>query len=805
VTTVNRRLAGLAIALATCAAACGGGKTLAGVGTDGRPGPDAGADAPRPDGAPTPDGATPDSNPTSDGGSTPDGPATDTTPPRDSNATDGGGPTGPLSWAGVYDADGVWDLSGPITAQRTLGDVVADLLIDQIVSLAGVPSAIEDQAKSVVRALVGGKIKSIVDAVTPAPLKPGSDLFTKLTAVLASAQVTSTIDVYPGSAAGSVEGSEELRAFKFTFQGRTATLPVGDLLERTVPLITLGAEWEGKQSGADVLVIDQHEFALRLGKMILWIVDNVLEEAGGPSLSQTAASVIDCNAITSAITGGKSSFSFGVGFLSFSVGTSSLNDGCRAATAAVAAKALGLFDMDAGVSLGGQVQALDDDADAVADRLKSLAGFGGSVTDSAIAPRVAARFEAFRRHLPGVPNGFGPNYADMSNSIGTTARLPLRGRIIRVIDGFSPATTTPFAQISQEELPNEPVTITTGGTTLGVVTTDGEGYIDQALDISAAKLAPGTHALGFVVRGRLAGTASASLLSPQAPGLVVRSDVDLTYLDTHFMSTTDKLALLIQRGGERAALPAMSTVYRGLRRGATSAEDVPLTYLSGSPNFFKMVLEEKMRVDLIAQDGVVLKPFKDIIVAKVTDVDPGAIVPALEEQVGYKLAALLRLRLDVPPDTKEILMGDDSEADAVAYALYHRFTSKQLTADGLVAAADAVPVDPTWRPLIVDLAARVAPVLPQSAPVVAIYINRTGTPNARFPVAGWAVPGLTRYHTGAWPLALDLFEEGRLSGPATAAVKARLIALGQSTATLSAAAQDAVTAGYVQAATVSAF
>jgi hypothetical protein len=135
-----------------------------------------------------------------------------------------------------------------------------------------------------------------------------------------------------------------------------------------------------------------------------------------------------------------------------------------------------------------------------------------------------------------------------------------------------------------------------------------------------------------------------------------------------------------------------------------------------------------MRVDLIAQDGVVLKPFKDIIAAKVTDVDLGAIVPALEEQVGYKLTALLRLRLDVPPDTKEILMGDDSEADAVAYSLYHRFTSKQLTADALVAAADAVPVDATWRPAIVDLAARVAPVLPQTAPVVTIYINRTGTP-----------------------------------------------------------------------------
>src|SRR5678809_1635095 len=111
------------------------------------------------------------------------------------------------------------------------------------------------------------------------------------------------------------------------------------------------------------------------------------------------------------------------------------------------------------------------------------------------------------------------------------------------------------------------------------------------------------------------------------------------------MSTTDKLALLIQRGSERSTLPAMQAVYRGLRRGATSADAVPLTYLSGSPNFFKMVLDEKTRVDLIAQDGIVLKPFKDIIAAKVTDIDPAAIVPALEEQVGYKPVSYTHLTL----------------------------------------------------------------------------------------------------------------------------------------------------------------
>ena len=70
-------------------------------------------------------------------------------------------------------------------------------------------------------------------------------------------------------------------------------------------------------------------------------------------------------------------------------------------------------------------------------------------------------------------------------------------------------------------------------------------------------------------------------------------------------------------------------------------------------------------------------------------------------------------------------------------------------------------------------------------------------------MASWTVPALTRVHAGAWPLALDLFEEGRLSGPATVAVRARLMELGQTTAMLSMAAQDAVTAGFVQQATVS--
>ena len=232
---------------------------------------------------------------------------------------------------------------------------------------------------------------------------------------------------------------------------------------------------------------------------------------------------------------------------------------------------------------------------------------------------------------------------------------------------------------------------------------------------------------------------------------------------------------------------------------------MPVTFLSGSPNFFKMVLEQKAHLDGIAQDGVVLKPFKDIIASKLSDVDLGGVVPALEEQVGYKLTALLRLRLEVPADTREILMGDDSEADAVAYLLYHQLTSRQLTTEALMARLDSIGVDATWKALAADLAPKVVAVLPARAPVSAIYINRTGKPNPRFPVADWTVPLLTRAHDGAWPLVLDLFEEKLISGAAVMSVKTRLKDLGRTDAQLATATQAAVAAGFLRSETVAAF
>ncbi len=57
-----------------------------------------------------------------------------------------------------------------------------------------------------------------------------------------------------------------------------------------------------------------------------------------------------------------------------------------------------------------------------------------------------------------------------------------------------------------------------------------------------------------------------------------------------------------------------------------------------------------------------------------------------------------------------------------------------------MARLESVGVDATWKTVVAELAPKVAAVLPARPPVSAIYINRTGKPNARFPVADWTVP-----------------------------------------------------------------
>jgi hypothetical protein len=233
----------------------------------------------------------------------------------------------------------------------------------------------------------------------------------------------------------------------------------------------------------------------------------------------------------------------------------------------------------------------------------------------------------------------------------------------------------------------------------------------------------------------------------------------------------------------------MDALYRGLRQDLRPGAQSPLAFLSGSPRFFKRVLQGKLHLDGIEHDALLLKPYKAIAWRQLTDLRPDRIGDALREQVAYKLGQLLQQRLSLPPDAPEVLLGDDSEADFITYNLYARLLSGDLDLVGLEAELDALGVVEDWLSQIRPLAEMVTVLGPPE--VQAIYINLTGHANPDHPVDDWEIPGLTRFHVGAWPLILDLWEQGWVQEADVTAVRARLTTLGQSDAQLSQAAQDA--------------
>lgn len=396
-------------------------------------------------------------------------------------------------------------------------------------------------------------------------------------------------------------------------------------------------------------------------------------------------------------------------------------------------------------------------------------------------------------------------YADMMNVLGTTDSITIRGRIVQEDQGYNPVPTDPLSSASQDEIKGASVSVSLVGNgqtiTLGSSTADAEGYVVATFPVSGASA--GEYQIQVTLDGAAAdGVGHARLTSPDYSGILVRSDIDLTYLNTNFTSKVGLLELMEQSASERESLPAMEVVYQALREGAGGA-DRPLTFVSGSPTFFKRVLESKAALDSVHEDGIFLKNYTDLTSTNLAEFDVFSIVPDLKEQVGYKLAVFLEIRLEMPASAPEVYLGDDSEADFVVYNLYHRFTAGELDVNALLAELDALEVVPVWRDLIAELAPKVAAHLAgASAPVRAIYINRTGKTNERFTVSDWLIADMSRLHTGAWPLILDLYEEGLVTDAAVGRVRDRLKALGQGDDVINQAAQDGVDDGFLDQGTV---
>ncbi len=148
-------------------------------------------------------------------------------------------------------------------------------------------------------------------------------------------------------------------------------------------------------------------------------------------------------------------------------------------------------------------------------------------------------------------------------------------------------------------------------------------------------------------------------------GPVFTWDIDKTYLATEIHSWRGLLGVPFEFAIDKRDIAGTAALLQALRRGMAPpglTEERPVLFVSASPPELRRVIERKMLLDGVAFDGITFKDQLGLLLR--------GRVRALREQVGYKLAALLMNRRELPAGADEYLFGDDSESDATIYALY---------------------------------------------------------------------------------------------------------------------------------------
>jgi hypothetical protein len=291
---------------------------------------------------------------------------------------------------GSYAVSGTWDLSSPISSERTLGDVFTDALVLNLVSKIPSESAVEK-----VDGIIRPVIKREVDGNAPAALRPDSELMQSLAGTLASVDVMSELTLQDGGLLQDLRGTERIVAFGFEHEGQSFLVTPDELADRGVAVEATWAAQATSDGGS--LEVDAHRFELRYGQLVLWLLTNVLEQENAALVDQVTDS-LECQVIVGALLNGGDGWTIEVAGREYGFDAQELASHCETARELLVGRALGMFALDAKVEVGGTVEFIDEDGDGRAERLVSGPDYGGfvGVAPEFIAPRLAVSFEATR-------------------------------------------------------------------------------------------------------------------------------------------------------------------------------------------------------------------------------------------------------------------------------------------------------------------------------------------------------------------------------------------------------------------------
>jgi len=145
-------------------------------------------------------------------------------------------------------------------------------------------------------------------------------------------------------------------------------------------------------------------------------------------------------------------------------------------------------------------------------------------------------------------------------------------------------------------------------------------------------------------------------------------DLDKTYLDTHFESFSGLMRIIFEKALQKRNVPGTAVLVRALFK---SDKNMPIYFISASPPQMQEKIKQKLDLDGITPYGFFSKDnLKNLRPARWS---------RLTNHIGFKLQALMEIRLLLSEDCHMMCWGDDSESDANIYSLFSDICSHRLT------------------------------------------------------------------------------------------------------------------------------
>lgn len=228
-------------------------------------------------------------------------------------------------------------------------------------------------------------------------------------------------------------------------------------------------------------------------------------------------------------------------------------------------------------------------------------------------------------------------------------------------------------------------------------------------------------------------------------------DLDKTYLDTSIDSLGSLMVVAVERALSKKNVPGTNILLQSLSHHWTESRGqtrFPIYFITASPPQMENRILEKFEIDGI-------RPFGCFYKDNLRNLRPKRWW-RLTKQVGYKIQALLQLRLRLHQDVRQIFWGDDSESDAIIYNLYSDICSRRLSETDIRDVLRGFFVTGEQVDRILDLQASI----PAKDPVEKIYINLAADTDADWYLKfGRRTVPTSNY----FQVAVDLFQDQRLT------------------------------------------